>query len=118
MKGPVLFYRPEARAGCLGSATAEVGSPSLYTDGLLHASGSTREPDPDAILFHDDRDSPRATSILQHLFECLPVAGYIQILDRNLFPFIVLTGSFGVRSSIFPEDKHFFLHKPSIIWIT
>ncbi len=67
---------------------------------------------------YDHRNPPLPVGMFQHLLQCNRVPGHIQVFDNHLLAPVVLTGLDGMRSGVFAENQHFFLHKSSRNWIT
>jgi hypothetical protein len=75
------------------------------TDGRSHPS-SASEAEYHLAIFDDDRDLAAAFAVLQHPLQIGRILLDVDVLERDMPPFIVLTGGCGVGSRVLAEDQH------------
>jgi hypothetical protein len=73
--------------------------------GVLDAS-SAAEPDGHVTVLHDDRHGAAPVAETQHALELGRVLLDVDVLERNVPPLIVFTGSLCVGSGVLAENVH------------
>ena len=63
----------------------------------------------------DDRNISFAFARLEHLRHSVAVIAYVDVLDRDIFLGVILTGRLGVRSASFSVDQYFLCHGGDVI---
>ena len=74
------------------------------TDGRLDASGAA-ETNRDACALDDHRNVAAALAELEHPLQVCGVLLHVDVVERYVPPFKILTGGEGVRSSILAENQ-------------
>jgi len=84
----------------------------------LDMSGTAGPADPDLPFFHYGRNDPFSGGMTEHLLHPIPALQHVYVFKRDSVSLEVLTGLSRVRSCVFAEDQHFFLHGASHFCIT
>lgn len=77
---------------------------------VLDVSGTAGPAGPDLPFFHYGRNNPFSAGVTEHLLHSIPALQHVDVFERDSVLLEVLTGLGGVRSRVFAENQHFFLH--------
>ncbi len=84
----------------------------------LDMSGASGPAGPDLSIFDYGRNLSFPAGITEHLLHCVLALQDVDVFEGGSFALEVLTGLCGVRSRVFAENQHFFLHDASHFCIT
>jgi hypothetical protein len=81
-------------------------------------SGTAGPAGPNLPFFHYGRDFSFPGGVTEHLLHSILALKNVYVFERDSAALEVLTGLSGVRSRVFAENQHFFLHGASHFCIT